>query len=208
MKVTLPHSGELFSVPDNLYLIGTMNTADRSLAMMDTALRRRFDFIEMMPDYSVLKGAVIEHQKVKIDIAKLLETMNKRIEVLYDREHTLGHAFLITVKQLIDQDKHPQAFKELVNVFKNKIIPLLEEYFYEDWNKIRLVLGDNNKESKSLPSLVFITKSEISFEEVFGADHGLDSYEQEKITYQLASSVPTDGKTSAWNGAKGLCRNL
>ena len=109
LEVTLPVSGGKFSVPDNLYLIGTMNTADRSLAMMDTALRRRFDFIEMMPDYSVLKDAVIKHKNVKIDLAKLLKTMNKRIEVLYDREHTLGHAFLITVKQLIDQDKHAQA---------------------------------------------------------------------------------------------------
>jgi len=199
LEVTLPVSGGKFSVPDNLYLIGTMNTADRSLAMMDTALRRRFDFIEMMPDYTVLKGAVIKLEDVEIDLAKLLETMNRRIEVLYDREHTLGHAFLITVKQLIDKNQYQEAFTELVSVFKNKIIPLLEEYFYEDWNKIRLVLGDNNKKDNSL---IFITKSKTSFEEVFGAEHGLESYEQEKLTYQLADFKPTDGEVSVWSEPK------
>ena len=202
LEVTLPVSGDKFSVPDNLYLIGTMNTADRSLAMMDTAMRRRFDFIEMMPNYSVLYGALLEYQGVKIDIAKLLKVMNKRIEVLYDREHTLGHAFFISVKKLIDKDKHQQAFIELASVFKNKIIPLLEEYFYEDWNKIRLVLGDNRKDTNAIPPLIFVAKEEISFDDVFGNEHGLDLYDQEKLIYRLASFQVAGEKISVWHNPK------
>ena len=127
IEVTLPYSKESFSVPNNLYIIGTMNTADRSLALMDTALRRRFDFIEMMPD----SGLVAEDLD-GINVRKMLEVMNQRIEALYDREHTLGHAFLMNVNSL----------EELRQAFKNKILPLLEEYFYDDWQKIRWVLGE------------------------------------------------------------------
>ncbi|WP_413699293.1 McrB family protein [Psychromonas sp. KJ10-10] len=94
LEISLTHSKPLFSVPDNLYLIGTMNTADRSLAMMDTALRRRFDFVEMMPNPDLFTGHTIEWQNQQINLKHLLEAINKRIEVLYDREHTLGHAFL------------------------------------------------------------------------------------------------------------------
>ncbi|AHF00441.1 ATPase [Thiomicrospira aerophila AL3] len=126
IEVTLPYSKEPFSVPNNLYIIGTMNTADRSLALMDTALRRRFDFIEMMPQ----PGLVTEDLE-GVDLRKMLQVMNQRIEALYDREHTLGHAFLMSVDSLDD----------LRHAFKNKILPLLEEYFYDDWQKIRWVLG-------------------------------------------------------------------
>ncbi len=97
LEVVLPNSGEPFSVPENLYLIGTMNTADRSLAMMDTALRRRFDFVEMMPRPELFNEVSING----IDLEALLSKMNQRIEVLYDREHTLGHAFFIPVKDLV-----------------------------------------------------------------------------------------------------------
>ena len=126
IEVTLPYSKEPFSVPNNLYIIGTMNTADRSLALMDTALRRRFDFIEMMP----LPGLVTDDLE-GVNVRKMLEVMNQRIEVLYDREHTLGHAFLMNLHSIDD----------LRQAFKNKILPLLEEYFYDDWQKIRWVLG-------------------------------------------------------------------
>lgn len=126
IEVTLPYSKEPFSVPNNLYIIGTMNTADRSLALMDTALRRRFDFIEMMPQ----PGMVVEDLD-GVNVRKMLEVMNQRIEALYDREHTLGHAFLMKLN----------SFDDLRNAFKNKILPLLEEYFYDDWQKIRWVLG-------------------------------------------------------------------
>lgn len=191
LDVTLPQSKELFSVPNNLYIIGTMNTADRSLAMMDTALRRRFDFVEMMPNTALFNGIDVNG----IDLERMLATMNKRIEVLYDREHTLGHAFFMPVKALVDKDDQAAAFKELQSVFKNKIIPLLEEYFFEDWNKIRLVLGDNQKDE----SLRFITESTQSYDDIFGSNHGLDNYETENTTYALA---PFDGDNSVWNDPK------
>ena len=139
IMVELPYSKEKFGVPSNLYIIGTMNTADRSIALMDTALRRRFEFVEMMPEYSDLK------EVADIDIGKMLKTINERIEYLYDRDHTIGHAYFINVSDL----------KTLANVFKNKILPLLQEYFYDDWEKIRLVLGDSQfiKEKKSANAL-------------------------------------------------------
>lgn len=139
IMVELPYSKEKFGVPSNLYVIGTMNTADRSIALMDTALRRRFEFVEMMPEYSDLK------EVADIDIGEMLKTINERIEYLYDRDHTIGHAYFIDVSDL----------KTLANVFKNKILPLLQEYFYDDWEKIRLVLGDSQfiKEKKSANAL-------------------------------------------------------
>jgi len=134
ISVKLPYSKEPFSVPNNLYIIGTMNTADRSLAVIDTALRRRFDFVEMMPDLQVLEEVGSKQTDDGIDLVRLLKKINQRIEVIYDREHTIGHSFFIDVKNL----------NGLQEVFKNKILPLLEEYFYDDWEKIRLVLADKN----------------------------------------------------------------
>lgn len=198
LKVTLPHSGNPFSVPDNLYIIGTMNTADRSLAIMDTALRRRFDFVEMMPQLELFKGKVVKG----INLEKLLETMNKRIEVLYDREHTLGHAFLIPVLNALDSgedDAEASAFTELKSTFKNKIIPLLEEYFFEDWNKIRLVLGDNRKEKSELEQYIFVKSESEKYNDIFGENHGLETYEDTKTTYTLADFNALD---SVWNSPK------
>ncbi|MBB1363118.1 AAA family ATPase [Shewanella sp. SR44-4] len=184
LTLNLPYSGKPFSVPDNLYIIGTMNTADRSLALMDTALRRRFDFIEMMPNYDVFsEHGLLNVDGVQVDLAELLKTMNQRIEVLYDREHMLGHAFFIPVVELITAKNHSQALIELKNVFKNKVLPLLQEYFFEDWNRIRLVLGDSKK-SKS-DWLVQI--SEQSFNDIFGSDHGLGNFDTAPKTYQIAS---------------------
>jgi 5-methylcytosine-specific restriction protein B len=146
--VILPYTQEPFFVPDNLYIIGTMNTADRSLALMDTALRRRFDFVEMPPKPELLEGLIVQN----INIRKLLETMNQRIEVLYDREHTLGHAFFMSLSTV-------SSINELANIFQYKIIPLLQEYFFEDWEKIRVVLGDDQKTNKNL---TFILKHETN----------------------------------------------
>ncbi len=126
VEVVLPYSREKFTVPNNLYLIGTMNTADRSLALMDTALRRRFDFVEFMPKPEKLPTDV-----EGVNLRQLLTTMNQRIEALYDREHTIGHAFFMNVKTIQD----------LELVFQRNILPLLEEYFFEDWDKISQVLG-------------------------------------------------------------------
>ena len=125
--ITLPYSREEFILPPNLYIIGTMNTADRSVEALDTALRRRFSFVEMLPDPSKLQGKIIDG----VDLKLLLETMNERIEVLVDRDHTIGHAFLINIKSI----------DELRNAFANKIIPLLQEYFYGNYRKMEMVIG-------------------------------------------------------------------
>ena len=128
-SVTLPYSQDDFTVPSNLYLIGTMNTADRSIQLLDTALRRRFAFVECMPEP--------DHDKVPKDIQgincqTLLRTLNERILLLLDREHQIGHTYFFI-----------KEFDQLVKVFQNKIVPLLQEYFFDDWAKIRAVLGNN-----------------------------------------------------------------
>ena len=132
--VTLPYSQDSFGIPDNLYIIGTMNTADRSIAPLDTALRRRFVFIEMMPEpYHDSISKNIEVGSEIVDCQELLAEMNKRIRFLFDREHQIGHTYFIDVDDL----------KSLEATFKNKIIPLLQEYFYDNWEKINLVLNCN-----------------------------------------------------------------
>ncbi len=136
LEVTLPYSKTPFSVPDNLYIIGTMNTADRSLAGLDLALRRRFMFKEMPPRPDFLDDVFVE----TINIGKLLATLNKRIEVLLDRDHCLGHAYFMSLKT----SSTPQL-TDLANIFRLNIIPLLQEYFFEDWQRIQWVLNDHRK---------------------------------------------------------------
>jgi len=145
MTAKLPYSGDYFGVPKNVYILGTMNTADRSIALMDTALRRRFTFVEMMPDADVIRklGIDLMSQGGKtLDIAAMLETINERISFLYDREHTIGHAFFTKLK-------NEPGINTLAGIFEKSIIPLLQEYFYEDYQKIQLVLGDNSKTDSS-----------------------------------------------------------
>lgn len=189
IEVTLPYSGDKFSVPDNLYIIGTMNTADRSLALMDTALRRRFDFIEMMPDYNVLHNEEgssfkVESDGFEIDLARLLETMNKRIAALYDREHQLGHAFLMPVVKAIAAGDDEKALHELKSCFQNKIIPLLAEYFFEDWQKIRLVVGDNQKPE----AYQLINQSDVDYEVLFGDTEDVGDVADEVQDFRLIKS--------------------
>ena len=160
LRVTLPYSEEEFGVPKNLYIIGTMNTADRSIALMDTALRRRFEFVEMMPDLEKVS------EDVKgINVRSILETINERIEYLYDRDHMIGHSYLMNIEKK----------EQLYDVMKNKIIPLLQEYFYDDWEKIRMVLGDNQKEEQ----YQFITVKRPKIEDLFGSKNDFD--EEKKI---------------------------
>ncbi|MFC5194807.1 AAA family ATPase [Bizionia hallyeonensis] len=127
MFIKLPYSKKEFSVPSNLDIYGTMNTADRSVEALDTALRRRFEFQEMMPDYTVIEEETVEG----LDLPEVLQTINQRIELLIDRDHTIGHSYFVNVN----------TTQKLANAFNNKIVPLLQEYFYGDYGKIGLVLG-------------------------------------------------------------------
>ena len=136
MEVILPYSKEKFTIPKNLYIIGTMNTADRSIALLDIALRRRFNFMEIMPEYTILK----EVEDIKVNL--LLSSINEKIEFLLDREHTIGHSYFLNIN----------TFEDLVNVFKNYIVPLLQEYFYDDFEKIKSIFDNNG----------FITSKNIS----------------------------------------------
>ncbi|HEF6275146.1 TPA: AAA family ATPase [Campylobacter jejuni] len=161
LKVTLPYSGKEFGVPKNVYIIGTMNTADRSITSLDTALRRRFEFIEMMPDVSKLS---IDCEG--INLQELLKAINTRIEYLLDREKTIGHAFFISVENL----------ESLKKVFQNKIIPLLQEYFYNDYALINAVLNDND--------MIFEDKKDDKYLQKI---KNLDSVNSERSIYNIAS---------------------
>ncbi|MIX84442.1 AAA family ATPase, partial [Campylobacter coli] len=172
LKVTLPYSGKKFGVPKNVYILGTMNTADRSITSLDTALRRRFEFVEMMPDPDLLKNVFIckdvenpnKDEDYLGDDAKtegfaeilqnILISINKRIEFLLDREKTIGHAFFMSEAVKFNKDNwcKPDEYEEdwyvlsiskLKSIFQNKIIPLLQEYFYNDYALISAVLNDN-----------------------------------------------------------------
>ncbi|EDP6060470.1 AAA family ATPase [Campylobacter jejuni] len=161
LELTLPYSGEKFGVPKNVYIIGTMNTADRSITSLDTALRRRFEFVEMMPDVSKLSMDC-----EGINLQELLKAINTRIEYLLDREKTIGHAFFVSVENLEDLKK----------VFQNKIIPLLQEYFYNDYALINAVLNDND--------MIFEDKKDDKYLQKI---KNLDSVNSERSIYNIAS---------------------
>jgi len=170
-KVSLPYSQEDFSVPHNLYIIATMNTTDRSIALMDSALRRRFTFEEVMPQPKLLKGLNFTIEGTQIRLDQLLETINQRIEFLYDREHTIGHAYFMKCKSIED----------VMNVFRHNIIPLLQEYFYDDWQQIELILGGSagNPENQDY----FLYKRDVDPKDVFNKPLPIEL--QPKTTYSL-----------------------
>lgn len=153
LEVVLPLTGDKFSVPDNLYIIGTMNTADRSLAGLDLALRRRFDFIEMPPQPELLAEVFVED----IDLELMLKTINERISVLLDKDHCIGHASFMHLHPDYRPTGLPEtaSLAELAQVFKHKVLPLLQEYFFEDWQRIAWVLNDQNKAAE----IAFIRKT-------------------------------------------------
>jgi 5-methylcytosine-specific restriction protein B len=176
----LPYTKEEFSLPSNLFIIGTMNTADRSIALMDIALRRRFAFEEMMPKEELLEP--IE----TVDLAQMLELINKRIEFLYDRDHTIGHAYLMKCKTI----------KEVSEVFKKKIIPLLQEYFYDDFEKIGLVLGGIGK---SEDDEFIIYKKEVNAENLFRSREAASRYGS-KTTYFIKEKIDTQELINIYEG--------
>lgn len=167
LSVTLPYSKEEFAVPDNVYIIGTMNSSDRSLTGLDIALRRRFTFIEMPPQPNLLKDVSVEG----VDIERLLTVINQRIEILIDRDHCIGHANFMVLKE-------QPTLENLAHIFKQKIIPQLQEYFFDDWAKINLVLNGNGM-LKPKPA----EKSAI-FPNVDSEDLG---YFEDKKTWELVA---------------------
>lgn len=203
MSVNLAYSGIPFSVPSNVDIIGAMNTADRSIALMDTALRRRFEFIEMMPDARLFEsdGFIDIGNDQQIDLSELLQTLNDRIEALYDREHTLGHAFFFPAYNAAKAGNHDKALANLTKAFVGKIVPLLQEYFHDDWSKIRLVLGDNQKigsDRNELEALQFVRQEKIEYQKLFGNQYEPDSFAPDEYRYSLA-----DQNDSVWSKGEG-----
>ena len=176
-EALLPYSKTLFGVPRNVYLIGTMNSADKSITTLDTALRRRFKFVEFSPNLDLLKGNVVSKDELKIPLACVLRDLNQRIEYLLDREHQIGHSYFMKVS----------SWDDLCLCFRDEIIPLLREYFYGDWEKIALVLGDNPARGKS-DEEKFITRKNLNLEGLFGDEQmSFDSGQVFSINENLAS---------------------
>jgi len=156
LETVLPYSRSSFGVPANVYLIGTMNTADRSLAGLDVALRRRFVFKEMPPKPELLDAVEVDG----VNVGKLLRVMNQRIEALLDREHALGHAYFMP----LEKDKRMSRLGE---IFRDQVLPLLQEYFFDDWQRIQWVLNDHRKPSGQYQ---FIQRKKQDTKSLFGED--------------------------------------
>jgi 5-methylcytosine-specific restriction protein B len=174
LSAILPYSKESFYVPANLDIVGTMNTADRSLTHIDTALRRRFEFRELMPEPHLLEPVLLGG--IEIDLARVLIAMNKRIEAIFDREHMIGHAYFLRGKG------ETIAGDELPGIFRHRVIPLLTEYFFDDWAKVRTVLADDQYSDN--PDLQFVRASEVQD----GLLSGVSGFRRKHV-YQLNSAA-------------------
>ena len=180
LEVTLPYSKNPFSVPSNIYLIGTMNTADRSLAAIDIALRRRFQFIPMLPDVGVLRDISVDG--VRIDA--MLQGINDRIECLHGRDFQIGHAYFLALKE-------SPSIETLSSIFQQQVLPLLQEYFFEDWQKIAWVLSDELKS----PDDRFLTRRAAAMAGLEGQDNM-----SEKTLWSI--NTKAFGRLGAYQGIK------
>lgn len=167
--VTLPYSRESFGVPSNVFIIGTMNTADRSISLLDTALRRRFSFVEVPPNAKLIKDKLENSGEIDgVDISMLFKTLNNRIEFLLDKDHKIGHSYFLRVKTLLD----------LKDVFTSDLIPQLEEYFHNDYESLKRVFGDNTEWGKP-EEFKLIVDSSTDQSTLFGSD--LDGFEGHQL---------------------------
>ena len=180
LRLVLPTSGETFGVPPNLHIIGTMNTADRSIALMDVALRRRFSFEEMAPSVKILQDELKKHKDMSPEVVDLTCTLftriNERLTFLYDREHQIGHTYFLKVKN----------WEDLRLVFATKVLPLLQEYFFGHWDKVALVLGhkgtqDGVRAKREVPAILL--KKKLDESKILGFDH--EDYE-DTVVWEIA----------------------
>ena len=177
VAVTLPYSRESFTLPANLHILGTMNTADRSIALLDTALRRRFDFEEMSPDPDSLKEEV---EPTGVDLPGVLRAMNQRLEYLVDRDHLIGHAWFMNARDRDDLDR----------IMRRKIIPLIAEYFYDDWSKVNAVLGGTEH---------FVERRQLA------RPPGLDGdFYEERYQWTVREAFPEDAYEALLNGSAAV----
>jgi hypothetical protein len=166
LVLRLPASRERFAVPPNLHVIGTLNTADRSIALMDVALRRRFAFEEKRPDKDVLQKALPEGKALSKLVVDIFTTINDRLLFLYDREHQIGHAYFLKIRSIED----------LRDVMVKKVLPLLQEYFFGQWQRVALVLGHKMEDAGRTPALTGTESSvllvkKIEEKQTLGFDH-------------------------------------
>lgn len=182
LQITLPYSKDKFGIPLNLNIIGTMNTADRSIALVDLALRRRFEFVEMLPKPELLQGKVEE-----IKLEELLKTINDRIEYLKDRNHLIGHAYFNDCKTVDD----------VANVLRSKVIPLLQEYFFDDWGQIALVLGDGKNQQKQEVLKIIEEFKKFDSQTILGYEDSEGQNTQKK--YKVVESITQNHIIAIYN---------
>jgi hypothetical protein len=193
LRARLPYSGDSFGVPNNLYIIGTMNTADRSIALLDMALRRRFQFVEMPPKSAAILGAdgngvIPDGKGGEIDLRRLLDIVNERVEFLFDRDHCIGHAYFTGVAD----------FNTLARILRERVIPLLQEYFYGDSEKLQLIFRDIAGADRKPNAPQIIEHETRAPKQLFGIDHeDLES----KRAYAIAEVISPEAVRKVYAGA-------